>query len=159
MIQLNCTAPTALCHAFIPPMRTRGRGGVVIVSSVAGHQPTPFFAVYGATKAYDLMLGEALWDELRGTGVDVVVLCPGATATEFADNAHMADTTSGMQAAPVVTASLRRLGRGPSVVTGFANFVAASMSRFLPRSWVASATGSVLAKNLLEKSKSDARRG
>jgi len=159
MIQLNCTAPTALCHAYIPAMRARGRGGIVIVSSVAGHQPTPFFAVYGATKAYDLMLGEALWDELRGTGVDVVALCPGATATEFADNAHMADSGLQMAPAPVVAASLRRLGRGPSVVTGFANFMAASLSRFLPRSWVVSATGSVLAKNLLEKSKRDARHG
>ena len=138
-------------------MRARGKGGIVIVSSVAGHQPTPFFTVYGATKAYDLMLGEALWDELRGTGVDVVALCPGSTITEFADQAHMAHPGEGMAAGPVVTASLRRLGRGPSVVTGLGNFISASLSRFLPRSWVAASTGAVLAQKLLGKSKRDAR--
>ncbi len=158
MIQLNCTAPTALCHALIPAMRTRGKGGVIIVSSVAGHQPTPFFAVYGATKAFDLMLAEALWDELRGTGVDVVGLCPGGTRTEFADNAHMLDV-SGMEPGPVVAAALRRLGRGPSIITGFSNLIAGSLHRFLPRSWVVAATGSTLARSLLGKSKADARRG
>jgi hypothetical protein len=71
----------------------------------------------------------------------------------------MADTTAGMPAGPVVAASLRRLGRGPSVVTGLANFISANLSRILPRSWVASATGSVLAKNLLDKPKREARRG
>ena len=62
-----------------------------------------------------------------------------------------------MAAGPVVTASLRRLGRGPSVVTGVGNFISASLSRFLPRSWVAASTGAVLAQKLLGKSKRDAR--
>lgn len=155
MVQLNCTVPTLLCHAFLPAMRERKNGAIVIVSSVAGFQPTPFFAVYGATKAFDLMLGEALWEECRGTGVDVVTLCPGSTATEFADNAHMVEKDQGMAPGPVVAAALRKLGRGPTVVTGVANFVNASMHRFLPRAWVASATGAVLAKSLLGKRKDD----
>ena len=158
MVQLNCTAPTLLCHAFLPAMRTRRNGAVVIVSSVAGFQPTPFFAVYGATKAYDLMLGEALWDEFRGTGVDVVTLCPGTTATEFADVAHTIEKDAGMAPGPVVAAALRKLGRGPTVVTGFGNRLNAAAHRLLPRSWVASATGSVLAKKLLGKSRDEVRR-
>lgn len=159
MIQLNCTAPTALCHAFVPALRARGRGGIVIVSSIAGHQPTPFFAVYGATKAFDLMLAEALWDELHGTGVDVVGLCPGGTRTEFANQAHMREESAGAEPGPVVAAALRRLGRGPSVLPGFAMKIAGSMHRFLPRSWVAASTGGTLARSLLGKSKADARRG
>ena len=104
------------------------------------------------------MLGEALWEECRGTGVDIVTLCPGSTATEFAENAHMVEKDAGMAPGPVVAAALRKLGRGPTIVTGVANFVSASMHRFLPRSWVASATGAVLARQLLGKSKDDARK-
>jgi short-subunit dehydrogenase len=158
MVQLNCTVPTLLFHAFLPPMRDRKNGAVVIVSSVAGFQPTPFFAVYGATKAFDLMLGEALWEECRGTGVDVVTLCPGSTETEFAQHAHMQDDKPGMAAGPVVAASLRKLGRGPTVVTGLMNKINASAHRFLPRSWVASITGRVLAGQLLGKSPDAVRR-
>lgn len=158
MVQLNCTVPTVLCHAYLPAMRQRGNGAIVVVSSVAGFQPTPFFAVYGATKAFDLMLGEALWEECRGTGVDVVTLCPGSTATEFAENAHMVDKDAGMAPGPVVAAALRKLGRGPTVVTGLGNKVNAAMHRFLPRAWVASATGAVLARSLLGKSPDEVRR-
>jgi short-subunit dehydrogenase len=114
--------------------------------------------VYGATKAFDLMLGEALWEECRGTGVDVVTLCPGSTATEFAEHAHMREKNAGMAPGPVVAAALRRLGRGPSVVTGLANKISASLHRFLPRSWVASATGAVLARELLGTSKHAAKK-
>ncbi len=158
MVRLNCIAPTLLCHTFLPQMRERGNGAVVIVSSVAGFQPTPFFAVYGATKAFDLMLGEALWVECRGTGVDVVTLCPGSTRTEFAKNAHMLEDEAGMAPGPVVAAALRGLGRGPTVVTGLANRFAAALHRMLPRSWTASATGAVLARELLGKSSAAARR-
>jgi len=159
MIRLNCAAPTLLCRALLPPMRERGNGAVVLVASIAGFQPTPFFAVYGATKAFDLMLGEALWEECRGSGVDVVTLCPGSTATEFAGNAHIVANDAGMPPGPVAAAALRALGRRPTVVTGAANRVSAAMYRLLPRSWVARATGAVLARSLLGKSGDDLRRG
>ena len=157
MIQLNCTSPVVLARAYLPAMRARGRGALIVVSSLAGHQPTPFFAVYGATKAFDLVLAEALWDELRGSGVDVLALCPGETRTEFSARAHMAVHGRGMDAPPVVRSALARRGRGPSVVTGWTNKVAAALHRFLPRSWVASATGAVLARQLLGVSKAEAR--
>src|SRR2546422_6085333 len=74
MIRVNCLAVAALTHAFLPAMQARRRGAVIIVSSVAGYQPLGFAATYGATKAFDLMLGEALWAENRSTGVDVLAL-------------------------------------------------------------------------------------
>src|SRR6266478_3522133 len=83
MIRVNCLAVAGLTHAFLPAMQARRRGAVIIVSSVAGYQPLGFAATYGATKAFDLMLGEALWAENRSTGVDVLALSPGPVDTEF----------------------------------------------------------------------------
>src|SRR5947209_5336127 len=83
MIRVNCLAVAALTHAFLPAMQARRRGAVIIVASVAGYQPLGFAATYGATKAFDLMLGEALWAENRSTGVDVLALSPGPVDTEF----------------------------------------------------------------------------
>ena len=83
MVALNCSAPVLLSRAFLPQMLARKRGAIIMVSSVLGLVPGPFDAVYAATKAFDLSLGESLWAELRGTGVDVVTVCPGATETEF----------------------------------------------------------------------------
>ncbi len=151
MIRLHCGVTTALCHAFVPRMLARGRGGIVVVASIAGLQPTPYFALYGATKAFQVSLAEALWQELRGTGVDVVALCPGTTRTEFAQLAHTREVGHGMEPLPVVRAALARLGRGPSVVTGLQNRFSVALPRFLPRSWVARATGEVLARRLLGK--------
>jgi len=61
MVRLNCVAVTAVARLFLPRLVARGRGALVIVASVAGYQPLPLGAVYGATKAFDLMLGEAKW--------------------------------------------------------------------------------------------------
>jgi uncharacterized protein len=148
MVQLNCAVPVSLTHLLLPGLLERGRGAMIILASVAGYQPTPFFAVYGATKAFDLMLGEALWSELQGTGVDVLAVSPGETNTEFSSQAHFAREGGGMDAMKVVEASLGRLGRAPSYVPGIANKFSAFLHRLLPRGWVAHATGFVLAKEL-----------
>jgi len=158
MVQLNCTHVVALVRRFLPPMLRRGRGGVIVVSSVAGFQPTPWFTVYGATKAFDLALAEGLWHELRGTGVEVQALCPGATRTEFAVRAHPGRPPEGADPRGVVESSLRRLGGGPSAVTGFGNRVTAMLHRFLPRGVTAHCTGSVLARFLLRTSPEELRR-
>src|SRR5689334_22714722 len=83
MVRVNCVAVTAVAHLFLPRLVARGRGALVIVASAAGYQPVPLAAAYGATKAFDLMLGEALWAENRGRGVDVLAVPPGSTDTEF----------------------------------------------------------------------------
>ena len=65
-------------------MVARGAGALVVVSSAAAWQPVPFMATYAATKAFGLHFAEALSEELRGTGVRALAVCPGPTRTEFA---------------------------------------------------------------------------
>lgn len=140
MVDLNCRAPVLLTHAFLPAMLARGTGGIVIVASIAAYQPAPFLATYGATKAFDLMLGEALWAELRGQGIAVLALSPGSTPTEFqrvAGSERLRPPALTTTADEVVVAALDALGVRPSVVPGAANALLVTGARLGPRSWVA----------------------
>jgi short-subunit dehydrogenase len=83
MIDLNIRAPLILTRAVIPQMKQRKKGAIIILSSVAGLQPLPFMATYGATKAFDLSFGMALAQELKPFKVRVLSVLPGPTATEF----------------------------------------------------------------------------
>jgi hypothetical protein len=138
MIDLNCRAPLLLVQAFVRPMVERGRGGIVLLSSMSAFQGAPLIAVYAATKAFDLVLGEALWDELRDHGVDVLALCPGATRTPGWRRSRPRDTgglVRPMEVEPVVADALAALGRRPSAVAGRGNRIAAGiLGRLLPRS-------------------------
>jgi short-subunit dehydrogenase len=84
MVEVNVTALLHLTRLFLPGMVARKRGRVLNVGSTAGFVPGPFMATYYASKAFVNSFTEALAHELRGTGVTATVLCPGATATEFA---------------------------------------------------------------------------
>lgn len=95
MIQLNCSAVVHLAKALLPRMVQRGRGRVLVTSSIAASMPAPFEAVYGATKAFDLSLAEALRNELKDTGVTVTALQPGPTETNFFHRGDMDDTRVG----------------------------------------------------------------
>jgi short-subunit dehydrogenase len=81
MVHRNCVMPMQLCHHFAAPMEARGAGGIVLVSSGAGLFGGPNMVAYGASKAFDIVLGEALWAELHDEGVDVLSLVLGATDT------------------------------------------------------------------------------
>src|SRR5258706_934916 len=88
-INLNVMALVRLTHAAASGMVERGRGGILNVSSLAGSQPGPSNATYGATKAFVTSFTEAVHEELKGTGVSVTVLCPGFTHTEFQERANV----------------------------------------------------------------------
>lgn len=92
MIALNCNAVVHLSKRLVPMLVNRQQGRILITASVASTSPAPYLAVYGATKAFDLMFAEALRNELKDTGVTVTALQPGATDTEFFERADM-DTT------------------------------------------------------------------
>src|SRR5207253_4850546 len=94
MLQVNIVALTELPRLILPGMVARGRGRVMLVASVAGYQPGPRMAVYFASKAYVLSLGEALAHELRRTGVGATALCPGATAADVFNTAGAQHTTT-----------------------------------------------------------------
>jgi short-subunit dehydrogenase len=95
MIALNCNHTVHVAKRLLPVMVNRGAGRVLITGSVVSTAPNPYQAVYGATKAFVMSLGEALRYELKDTGVTVTVLQPGATDTNFFERADLMDTKVG----------------------------------------------------------------
>jgi short-subunit dehydrogenase len=117
-------------------MVARGRGGIVLMSSLTAFQGTPLVASYGATKAFNLVLAEGLWDELRENGVDVLACCAGATLTP----GYRRATPDGPKAlfAPraqdpgdVAREALAALGRSAFVITGRGNRIVSFVMRRL----------------------------
>jgi len=138
MIRVNVTSLVELTHKLLPGMRQRGRGRILNVASTAAFQPGPRMATYYATKAFVLSFSEALYEELRGSGVTVTCLCPGPTDTEFADRANMKGKPlfkmGTLSAQHVAKVGYRAMQRGkPLVVTGFFNKLLAFSVRFAPR--------------------------
>ena len=132
-LDLNARAALLLTHHFGRAMRARGRGGLVLVSSLAGLQGAPYLATYGATKAFERVLAEGLWYELREQGVDVLAVCAGATRTPGLEASGARDAPGVLPAAEVASRSLDALGRGPVVVPGTVNRLAAhALRRLLP---------------------------
>src|SRR5262249_44797826 len=83
MIALNCLHTVHLAKRVVPRMVARGSGRVLITGALESTSPNPYQAVYGATEAFVMSFGEALRGELKGTGVTITVLQPGATDTNF----------------------------------------------------------------------------
>jgi uncharacterized protein len=83
MMQVNMVSLVMLSRLLLPGMISRGRGGILNVSSMAGFLPVPFFGVYSGTKQFVNNISWSLWKELQGTGVHVSSLCPGPVDTEF----------------------------------------------------------------------------
>jgi short-subunit dehydrogenase len=137
IVDTNCRAPLELIHRFVPAMVGRGRGGVLIMSSMAGFQGAPLVSVYGASKAFLISLGEALSEELAPHGVDVLVCAAGATRTPSYLAGKLADrgrTAIEMEPAAVARVAVRALGRKPLVVAGWLNrAVRLLLGRLLPR--------------------------
>lgn len=92
MIAVNIATPTRLCKLFLPEFIKRGSGKVLNVSSTAAVMPGPLQAVYYATKSYLTSFSNALWRELKGTGVTVTALMPGAMETGFAKTGGLTET-------------------------------------------------------------------
>lgn len=133
-VDVNVRGPLALVHALAPGMCERGRGAVLLMSSLAGLQGAPHLATYSASKAFNIMLAEALWDELREQGIDVSVCCSGAVPTPGYEQFSDRNAPGMLPAAEVVRRTLDALGRGPRFVPGAVNsLVALLMSRLLPR--------------------------
>ena len=133
-LDLNCRAPLLLAREYLPGMAERRRGGMVVMSSLAGQQGSPGIATYAATKAFDAVLAEGLWAELRGRGVDVLTCVAGAVATPGLGRAMSRRSPGTVAPAAVVDAALAALGRRPRTVPGgLMRLSSAVMARALPR--------------------------
>jgi len=147
-IRLNVEALVELTGRCLPGMVARGRGVVMNIASVAGFGPGAYMATYGATKAFVLSFSEAIAAELRGTGVQVLCVCPGFTRTEFQERAEVdvrrVPGFAWMSADAVADQAVGAVGRGPVLVTGALNSLMASSMRFLPRRLVTRVMESVL---------------
>ncbi len=91
MVALNLIAPIALAREVIPEMLERGSGQIINISSVVGFQAIPRMTVYSATKAALNGFTTGLRMELKGTGIDVLLVAPGSTNTSFFDVADAID--------------------------------------------------------------------
>jgi len=122
-LDINSRAGLLLARHFAPQMVARGHGGIVLMSSGSAQHGTPYSAGYAATKAYNLILAEALWYEIRPQGVGVLGFMAGATHTDGWDDQHPKPDrfVPVMDAGPAVVEALRALGRRPSVAVGRTN--------------------------------------
>lgn len=142
MINLNVTCLTYLTRLFLPDMIKNKSGKVLNIASTAAFQPGPTMSVYFATKAYVLSFSEAIANELKGTGVTVTALCPGATETGFKKASALEDSNlfKGNQIATskeVAEFGYTKMMEGKTVaIHGLVNNLMAQSVRFAPRSIV-----------------------
>jgi len=119
---VNAKAPLLLTKRLSAPMIRQNRGGIVLMSSLAGVQGSPKLAAYAATKSFNAVLAEGLWKELKPHGVDVLACCAGAVLTPGYQNAEKTKPAPGtLTADKVAVQTLKALGRGPIVVPGVIN--------------------------------------
>lgn len=147
VIDVNCRGPIVMSHVLGRKMIARGRGGIVLMTSLAATQGSPYIASYAASKAFDLVLGESLWHELRARGVDVLACRAGATRTPAYQKSKPDFSGPIMEPGPVAEAALDDLGRGPSRVAGGLNRMAAFfMGRVMSRKQAVRTMGKATAK-------------
>lgn len=150
LIALNIGALTHLTREAAALMKPRKKGFILETASIAAFQPSPLYAVYGATKAYVLSYGLAVRQELKGSGIGVTVLCPGVTKTAFFEVGGQEklapfQTRSMLDSATVVNGALKALFRGKAVyVPGMGNRVNAFLTRLISRPAAADIARSML---------------
>ena len=141
---VNVRTPLLLTKLLSQKMIQNKKGGIVLMSSLAGIQGSPNLAAYAATKAFNAILAESLWNELRPHGVDVVGCCAGAVLTPGYSQAKSKTAPGALPAEIVAEQALKALGHGPITVPGNLNkFVKFLMVRILPRR----AAISIMARN------------
>jgi short-subunit dehydrogenase len=133
MLDVNNRAVLAMTHAFGKRFAARGRGGLVLISSLVAFQGVPFAAHYAATKAYVQTLAEGLHVELAPLGVDVIASAPGPIATGFAARANM-QMNRALTPQVVARETLHALGRRQTVRPGRLSKLLEGALTLLPRS-------------------------
>jgi short-subunit dehydrogenase len=143
--QLSCRGPLLLAHHFGTRLRARGRGGIVLMSSLQALAGAHYQATYAATKAFDTVLAEGLWHELAPEGVDVLGVLAGATRTPTG-LAVSEKFRVAMDPAEVAVGALDHLGKGPSYVPGDKNRAVAKSLWPVPRVGIINAMSQAVAE-------------
>jgi len=139
MITLNITTLASLCHRMVPYLRKRTPSYILNVASTAAYQAVPTMTTYAATKAFVVLFSRGLRWELKGSGISVSCLSPGATSTGFIDRAGMevlkerAEKVS-MKPEAVARIAIRGLFKGKAeIIPGFINWISVKFTYFLPK--------------------------
>jgi short-subunit dehydrogenase len=151
MVRVNAESIVVLSRALLRSMLERRCGGILNVASTAAHQPTPFMTTYGATKAFVLSFTLALAEELRGSGVRALALCPGPVPTGFQAAASIPSgavvSFATLDAHTVVERALDAYARRAVLKTpGFVNGAQTLASKLLPRSFIVRAARLTMTK-------------
>ena len=134
VVDVNVRGPLRFVHTLASGMVTRQRGAIVLMSSQAGFQGVATIATYAASKAFNIVLGEGLWKELKPRGVDVVVSCAGAISTPNYLRTMTKRAPGTLPPIEVANQSLDALGKGPLISPGLVNKLALFLlGRLLPR--------------------------
>ena len=148
-IQTNTFTPLKLIYFFAQQMFARGRGGILVMSSLSAFQGSAYISTYAATKAFNIVLAEGLWEEWRERGVDVLVCVSGAVktpnfvASEPERTGGLGDMT--MRPDQVVREALNALGKKPYVIPGRINRLSSFVMRHLmPRKATIKFMGGIL---------------
>jgi short-subunit dehydrogenase len=125
IVEVNITSPLLLAKLVSSEMIKKGKGGIILMSSLAGMQGSPKIATYAASKAFNAILAEGIWKELRKHGVNVLASCAGAVKTP---GYHIAQGTKNapgtLDTVSVAEKTLKALGKGPVTIPGFTNKLA-----------------------------------
>jgi short-subunit dehydrogenase len=136
-IRLNVNVVVSLTHAALREMLKRRKGAIINLASVVAFQPFPHFATYAASKAFVLSFTEAVAEEIKGSGVQMLALCPGSAKTEmsvFSQNEGFLGKLPSLSPEEIVRAALRAVKRGRVVkIVGFMNATLVFMNRIMPR--------------------------
>ncbi len=136
-IDVNCRGPLMLSYHFGKKMIERKNGGILLMTSLSGFQGAPWLSTYGATKAFNLVLAEGLWAELKDDGIDVLACCAGATSTpnfvESKPNDLGIMAPNPLTPETVAKEAVAALGKKPTVIPGFVYRLAAFITGLLPR--------------------------
>ncbi len=139
MIDLNIKSLVILTKLFLKDMIAINKGEILNVASIAAFQPGPLMSVYYASKSFVLSFSEAVRNEIRKTNVNISVLCPGPTATEFEKSANLEKSTLFTKIKVMSPEKVALIGykglqkKKPLIITGKINSTLIFLNRFVPR--------------------------
>ena len=139
MMHLNMNAMVDLCYLMIPYLKKKSPAYLLNIASTAAYQAVPTLTTYAATKAFVVLFTRGLRWELKGSGISVSCLSPGATSTGFIDRAGMKSMQEraekfSMKPEAVAKIAIDQMFRGKAeIVPGFINWISVKLTYFLPK--------------------------